>query len=145
MDETAPNPSIPTKPAYVFQFNIRYLEVDQQGVVNNMWYLAYVDDAMTGFLEHNGLRYETLVAAGYECQLINAQLTWKAGLRWGAPAKIETRLSKVGTTSFTLDYVIRQHDEVIALAAVVYVCVSATGEGKKPLPELLRRGIGLDT
>src|SRR5437667_12390906 len=44
--------------------NVRYLEVDQQGVVFNMWYLAYFDDAMTSFLEEGGLPYVDMLAAG---------------------------------------------------------------------------------
>ena len=34
---------------FVHPITIRYLEVDRQGVVFNMWYLAYLDDAMTAF------------------------------------------------------------------------------------------------
>ena len=31
--------------AFTHRFDVRYLEADQQGVVFNMWYLAYFDDA----------------------------------------------------------------------------------------------------
>ena len=37
---------------YEHRVAVRYLEVDRQGVVFNAWYLAYFDDALTGFLDH---------------------------------------------------------------------------------------------
>ena len=33
---------------------VRYLEADQQGVVFNMWYLAYFDDAFSGLCSTAG-------------------------------------------------------------------------------------------
>jgi hypothetical protein len=40
---------------YVHPLEVRYLEADRQGVVFNMWYLAYADDALAGFLAAGGL------------------------------------------------------------------------------------------
>ena len=46
-----------------FPVSVRYLEVDQQGVVFNMWYLAYFDDAMTAFLAAGVVAlFESLIA-----------------------------------------------------------------------------------
>ena len=63
-------------------FDVRYLEVDQQGVVFNMWYLAYFDDAMIAFLAHGGLEYDDLTAAGFDIQLVSTTVDWRGAVRW---------------------------------------------------------------
>jgi acyl-CoA thioester hydrolase len=47
-----------------YRHQVRYLEVDQQGVVFNMWYLGYFDEAMAAYLEDGGLAYPDMLAAG---------------------------------------------------------------------------------
>ena len=62
---------------------VRYLEVDRQGVVFNMWYLAYLDDAMTAFLGDGGLPYGDMLAAGYDVQVVHTELDWHGPLGFG--------------------------------------------------------------
>src|SRR5579871_1406878 len=89
---------------FVHPVPVRYLEVDQQGVVFNMWYLAYFDDAMTAFLLAGGLPYTDMIAAGYDVQLVHTELDWGGSLGWGDVAQVRVALSRVGTTSFTLEF-----------------------------------------
>jgi acyl-CoA thioester hydrolase len=127
---------------FVHPVSVRYLEVDQQGVVFNMWYLAYFDDALTAFLAANGLPYERLHEAGYDVQLVHAEIDWRGGARWRDEVGVAVRLARVGTTSFTLAYDLLRGEEALVSAQIVYVCVALDGSGKCPLPALLRAGIG---
>jgi len=127
----------------VHPVNVRYLEVDIQGVVFNMWYLAYVDDAMTAFLAAHGLSYPELLAAGCDVQVVHAELDWRDGLRWAEDASVAVRLLHVGTTSFRLGYEFRRGADPVATAELVYVCVATDGSGKRPIPPVLRTGLGL--
>lgn len=128
---------------FVLPVNVRYLEVDAQGVVFNMWYLAYFDDALTAFLGHHGLSYGALMAAGYDVQLVHAEIDWRGGVRWQDDVGVAVRLARQGTTSFALAYEVRRSGEPVVSAEVVYVCVATDGSGKRALPALLRRGLGL--
>src|SRR4051812_21453199 len=76
--------------------DVRYLEVDQQGVVFNMWYLAYFDDAMTAFLREGGLPYVDMLAAGFDTQVVHTELDWLGPVGWGDPAVVDVGLSKLG-------------------------------------------------
>jgi acyl-CoA thioester hydrolase len=128
---------------FVHPVNVRYLEVDAQGVVFNMWYLAYCDDALTAFLAHHGLSYRALMEAGYDVQLVHAEMDWHGALRWQDEAGVAVRLARLGTTSFTLAYQVRRGADPVVDVSIVYVCVAADGSGKRAIPDVLRQGLGL--
>ncbi len=127
---------------YEYRAAVRYLEVDQQGVVFNMWYLGYFDEAMTGFLEAAGLPYEALQAGGHDVQLVHTELDWRGALGWGDPIRICVRPEAVGRTSFTLAFEVRgSSDDVLVTGRTVYVCIRLDGSGKTPIPESLRAAL----
>jgi acyl-CoA thioester hydrolase len=128
---------------FVHPIGVRYLEVDMQGVVFNAWYLAYVDDAMTAFLEAGGARYADLIASGHDVQLVHAELDWRGSLRWAGQASVAVRLVEIGTTSFRLGFEFRQDAAPVATAQVVYVCIGTDGAGKQPIPDRLRTALGV--
>jgi acyl-CoA thioester hydrolase len=122
--------------------SVRYLEVDQQGVVFNMWYLAYFDDAMTAFLAYGGLAYVDMLAAGFDVQLVHTELDWQGSLRWGEPAFIDVALAKLGRTSFTLHFTARSGEHPAATGSTVYVVVATDGSGSRPIPSLIADALG---
>ncbi len=128
--------------AFTHPVEVRYLEADQQGVVFNMWYLAYFDDAFSGLLAHGGLSYPDLMAQGWDVQLVHTELDWTGPLRWGEAAEVDVALARVGTTSFTLQFAARVDDRVVCTAETVYVAVETTGWTKVPVPESLLAALG---
>jgi acyl-CoA thioester hydrolase len=126
---------------FLFPVTVRYLEVDAQGVVFNMWYLGYFDEALAGYLAHCGRPYPELIAGGTDVQLVHTELDYKAGVRWGDPLVIEVSTAKVGNTSFQLDFQAIVGDTVACAASTVYVTVDAKEFTKKRVPEDLRAGL----
>jgi acyl-CoA thioester hydrolase len=120
---------------------IRYLEADQQGVVFNMWYLAYFDDAFSAFLAHGGLDYVDMMASGVDAQLVHTAIDWTGSLRYGDEATVGVELVRLGTTSFTLAFTVRGPAGVVATGETVYVVVGTDGSGKRPLPDRLRNAL----
>ena len=120
---------------------VRYLEVDRQGVVFNGWYLAYLDDALTAFLEHRGLPYRALLDSGHDAQVVHTELDWTGGLGFGDPASVAVDVAAVGTTSFTLGFEVRRDGTPVCTARTVYVCVATDGSGKRPLTAELRTAL----
>jgi acyl-CoA thioester hydrolase len=124
---------------------VRYFEADQQGVVFNMWYLGYFDEAMTQFLAEGGLAYPDLLAAGYDVQLVHSELDWSGSLRWPDEAEVAVRLLRLGRTSFTLGFEVRAQSaggQQVARGQTVYVVVATDGSGSRPVPAVLRRALG---
>jgi acyl-CoA thioester hydrolase len=129
---------------FTHPIQVRYHEIDQQGVVFNMWYLAYLDEAMSAFIEANGLAYTHLQDDGFDVQLVHTELDWTSALRFGEPAQVSVEVATVGRTSFALDYVVRQGDRTTCTARIVYVCVALDGTGKQLLPTHLRAALTND-
>jgi acyl-CoA thioester hydrolase len=142
-DVSQAEPADPTEAGgYEHALPVRYLEVDQQGVVFNAWYLAYLDEAMTGFLHHAGLPYAELQAGGHDVQLVHTELDWRGALRFGDVARVAVRTEAIGRTSFTLAFEVRAQDATpVVTARTVYVCVRLDGSGKTPIPDGLRRAL----
>ena len=128
--------------AFSHRVDVRYLEADQQGVVFNMWYLAYFDDAMTALLAHGGLPYQQLIDAGWDVQLVHTELDWVGPLRWGEPAEVDVALARLGTTSFTLQFTVRSGERPACTGETVYVCVETEGWAPVPVPDVLRDALG---
>src|SRR5471030_2924775 len=90
--------------------DVRFFEVDSLGVVFNMWYLGWCDEAMSAFMESIGYGYKTLRAQGFDAVLRKAELEWLASLQAFQQAEVAVRVDQVGSTSFRLGYDINRVD-----------------------------------
>lgn len=126
-----------------WRHRVRYLEADQQGVVFNMWYLGYFDEAMTLFLEEGGLQYPDMLGAGFDVQLVRSEIEWSAPLRWPGSVEVTVGLEKRGTTSFVLRFDVADGGGAdVATGRTVYVVVATDGSGKRPIPDALGSALG---
>jgi acyl-CoA thioester hydrolase len=120
-----------------------YFQYDQQGVVFNMWYFGWFDDAMTQFLGEIGYPYTALNADGLDVQLVHTEADWRDAVRYGEQVVIDVVTERIGSTSFTLSFAVRVGEQVRSTGRTVYVMVSTDGSGKRPVPPKLR--VGLET
>jgi acyl-CoA thioester hydrolase len=136
--------------AFRFPLDVRFFEVDSLGVVFNMWYLGWCDEAMSAFMESIGYGYATLRAGGLDAVLRKAELEWLDSLQAFQHVEVEVRVDQVGTTSFRLSYSIERVDEAgapdargapCALATITYVCVGIEGRSTTPIPAGLREAL----
>lgn len=160
-------PDLNSDNGFRFPVDVRFFEVDSLGVVFNMWYLGWCDEAMSAFMESIGYGYETLRIQGLDAVLRNAQIEWVDSLEAFQHAEIEVRVDHVGTTSFRLGYDISRVDnERVAPAGqpgepeqsvprtdlrkrcaqvlITYVCVEVEGRSKTPIPVGLREALVKD-
>jgi acyl-CoA thioester hydrolase len=127
----------------IYRHQVRYLEADQQGVVFNMWYLGYFDEAMAQFLADGGLPYPDMLASGHDVQLVHTEIDWRSSLRWPDQAEVEVHLDEAGNTSFILAFEVRAGGLVVATGRTVYVVVATDGSGKRPIPAAMRAALGV--
>lgn len=130
------------RPPFRHPVDVRYLEVDRQGVVFNMWYLGWFDEAMAAFLRAGGLPYDELLATGYDVQLVHTEVDWEGAVRYGDRVEVEVAPARLGRTSFALDFAVLVADRVPAAARTVYVVVATDGSGKREIPPVLLDAVG---
>ncbi len=136
----------PPTPAFVWSAPVPYFQFDQQGVVFNMWYFAWCDEAYAGYLRHIGAPHDVLIAAGHDQHLVHAEIDWISPLRAGeGDVSIAVSTERVGTSSFELAFIIGARAGVgltkqLARARIVYVNVVAGTP--TPLPRQLRTALG---
>lgn len=122
--------------------DVRYFEADQQGVVFNMWYLAYFEDARNGYLDWCGYSLQDLLASGHDIQVVRTEVGWRAGARWPERIRLAASVAAIGRTSVTFDFEVRREDQVIATGRTVYVIIGTDGSGKRSVPQAMREAIG---
>ena len=128
-------------PAVTVPVFTSYFQFDQQGVVFNMWYFGWFDDAMTQFLGEAGYPYAAMNADGFDVQLVHTEADWHEGVRYGEQVVIDVATERVGSTSFTLSFGVRVGAQERATGRTVYVVVSTDGSGKQPVPPKLRAAL----
>lgn len=100
---------------------------------------------MTAFLEHGGLPYKAMLAAGYDVQLVRSEIDWRAGIGFQDEVEIAVCTTRTGHTSFTLGFEVRRSGEVTCAGRTVYVVVAVDGSGSREIPPLLRAALGVSS
>jgi acyl-CoA thioester hydrolase len=121
---------------------VRYGECDQQGVVYNARYGEYVDLAATEFLRH-ALKPKDMFDGSFEFQVVRLLIEWKGPARFDDVVEIAVTTEKLGTTSFTLGYVLKRvaTGEQIATAETVNVYIDPKDWAKAAVPADMRAAL----
>jgi acyl-CoA thioester hydrolase len=123
-----------------FYLRVRYGECDGQKVVFNARYGDYVDLGFTEFLR--ALGYAEAVSAGtLEFQLVKQTFEWKGSARYDDVVELSPRVTRLGSSSFTLLTEMRIAGtgtaEIFATAETIYVHMDQS-LCKQALPAALR-------
>ncbi|MCP3759186.1 thioesterase family protein [Streptomyces sp. TBY4] len=120
----------------------RFYEIDRQGVMFNMWYLAHVDEAVDGFFLARDLPYATWSELGVDVHVAHVEIDWKAAIGHTDRPEVLVSTARIGKKSFTLDFAFRRADETTATGCIVYVAVAVDGSGSTLLPPRLIEALG---
>lgn len=125
----------------------RYAEIDQQGVVFNGHYLTWFDEASTAFLDDVGVPFPELASAGFDVQVVHADIDFFAPVRWRDAVRVSVACEATGTTSFTLGFQVwrrgaaESSEQVAVRGRNVYVVVSTQDWTKRAVPDILRTAL----
>jgi acyl-CoA thioester hydrolase len=127
--------------AYTHRLRVRYSECDAQGVVFNGWYLFYYDVALTEFQRETLGPYSDLVASGLELVVAEANVRFRAPVRFDDWLDVTLRVSNLGRTSFGVVASFAVEERPVAEAAVRHVLVGAKSAEKTELPADMRAAL----
>lgn len=129
----------PTTLRFNVKIPVRFRDLDPMGHVNNSVYFTYLEVARTAFWQelHHDYSYDVFdfLIARAECDYVSAAMLRET-------IRVEVWLSRIGTTSFVLDYECfdEQSERLIARGRTVQVMIDPkTGRPRPIEPELRER------
>ena len=114
----------------VTPLRVRYAETDAMGVVYYGHYLAYFEDGRVAYLQHKGIPYSEMEAAGVYMPVAEAHCKYRAPARFEDELTVETSIGAAGRAKVRFDYVVKRGDEVLAEGYTVH---AARGRDGKPV------------
>jgi acyl-CoA thioester hydrolase len=123
------------------QLRVRYGECDQQGVVFNANYMAYVDDATEVWISSvaPGGDYHGL---GWDWMVVRSVIEWQGPARNGETIDIEVAIVRYGSSSFDLGFVGTVGTRAVFKARTVCVSVTPVTLDKIATPARVRELLG---
>lgn len=125
--------------AFTHRLDVRYGECDQQGVVFNAHYLAFVDDTMDHWMRTFAA---TEWVETWDVMLKAARLVWHSPARWPEQLAVDCGVARWGTTSFDVAYALRVEDRAVADALVTYVSIDVERQLPAPPPPAVVAAMG---
>ena len=118
----------------------RSYELDPYGHLNNAVYVSWLEHGRLGFLWDRGHSFTSIPETfGVHVVVVHTELSYKAQVRLGDRLRIESRIVRFGTTSFTFAQEIAFPDgRVAGVGTVTLVCVGPDGK-PVPMPRDLRK------
>lgn len=110
---------------------IRFADTDKLGHVNNAAFSTFLESGRVHFLLDPK---KPLSQPGTSFVIAKLILDFKAEMHWPGQAHIGTRCKSIGRSSFVLEQVIMQDDNVCALAETVMVMFDEATRKSTPLP-----------
>lgn len=118
-----------------WSLRVPYGDCDQQGVVFNARYLAYVDDCVDQWLvDLLGEHY----LVDFEVMLKKASVEWSSPARYRDVLALEPAVERWGRTSFDVRVEGRVGDRHVFTATIVYVAVDPSTHTPLEVPDAVR-------
>ena len=120
------------------EIRVRYIEIDQMGVVNNVNYFRWLEEGRVELLRKMGIPLIEIEKGDTFLMIVETHCNYLAPARYDELVLLETWVSHVGTKSIRFDYQVIRKDrsQVIAKAHTVHVCTDKSGSSKPIPPEL---------
>jgi acyl-CoA thioester hydrolase len=118
---------------------VRYGECDEQGVVFNAHYLAYVDDTMDTWLRALDQPYTSY---GWDMMVKRAELVWHGPARVAEVLDIDAEVVRWGSTSLDIRYDGAVDGRPVFTAVLTYVGVAPGTTVPVAAPEVIRGHLG---
>jgi len=122
---------------------VRYGDLDPQAHVNNASFLTYMEQARINYIQALGLwDGHTFMEIGII--LAEAQVVYRAPIYYGQKVRAGVRVSKLGTKSLTMEYVLEDVESGLCLATGKSVLVTYDYHHtcSIPIPDDWRQRIG---
>ena len=125
---------------FTYKTAIKLHETDAAGLLFFSHQFKLMHDAYEALLESWGFGFAVLILGkDYFLPIVHAESDFKAPLFVGDRLTIEVKLARLGNTSFTFSYTLRdQKKKVVGTGKTVHVTIDKKTRTKIPLPSDMR-------
>lgn len=120
---------------------VRMHDTDMAGILYFARLFRFAHDALEDLMEIEGIEFDQLFEGGtnYAFVIVHAESDYLSPLKVGDKLEIDLHVAHIGTTSFTVEYIISKiGQEVAGKAKTVHVVVDPTSRKKLEIPAPLR-------
>ncbi|WP_169570078.1 acyl-CoA thioesterase [Sneathiella limimaris] len=131
---------------FLFEFRVRYSEIDGQGVVFNAHYLTYFDVAITEYFRDMGFDYVAYPKeTGCDFHLVKSLVNYEKPLLFDTEFQVGCRIAKVGNSSLTFELGVydKKSDERYATGEIIWVNTDQQSHKTERVPDNIREMIDL--
>jgi acyl-CoA thioester hydrolase len=89
---------------FEYPLEVRYVDLDPQGHVNNAHFLTYFEQARVNYLIHLGLFSKKQSFLEIGIILADAHVTFLAPVLFGMEVRVKVRVARLGNKSMTMEY-----------------------------------------
>ncbi len=121
---------------------VRWMECDAQGIVYNGAYLGYLEIGQAEYYRNLGFAIYIIPQSGYfDFAVVKSTQEFKAPAKVDEIIELHVRVSKIGSTSLTLNLEIYPEGSARLLTSIetVYVGYDAATESSRPVPDAIRQ------
>jgi YbgC/YbaW family acyl-CoA thioester hydrolase len=120
---------------------VRYADLDPQRHVNNAALFTYLEQARARYLQHLGL-WDGVDFDSIGIIVAEASAAYKAPISFGDRVVVEVGVTRLGTKSLVLEYLVRTEDgRSLATGRTVLVAYDYRGAASIAIPEAWRSRI----
>jgi acyl-CoA thioester hydrolase len=126
---------------FLFDFRVRYAEIDGQSVVFNAHYLTYFDVAITEYFRDMGFDYVAYPKeTGCDFHLVKSLVNYEKPLLFDTEFQVGCKVAKIGNTSLTFELGIfdKADDTRYATGEIVWVNTDQSSHKTVPVPQSIR-------
>ena len=120
---------------------VRWMECDAQGIVYFGAYMDYLEVAWSEYFRNLGFSVYRVAQNGYfDTVVVKTVTEYKAPARLDEMLELYTRVSRIGTTSFTwqMEIYAQGSDRLLTTVEAVYVGFDAASGSTRPVPDDIR-------
>jgi len=122
---------------FIARNQVRMHDTDMAGILYFPRQFRFAHDALEDFVETIGLTFDQVFRQEkFVFVIVHAESDYYAPLRVGDKIEVQLSVTKIGQTSFTVNYEIHnQHKQHVGHAQTVHVTLDSVTRKKIPIPE----------
>lgn len=126
---------------FTYPTRLRLKDTDATGVLYFSEQFKFAMEAFEEFLNVKGVAWKELMASPYLLPVVHAEADYLAPLRVGDALEISLKVTKIGTSSITLEYTFYdpKSKRDVGRVQIVHVTVDKNTLTAVPIPDFLRK------